>query len=259
MTRLVSVVGGKHSGKTTVIRYLISELKLRGYKVGSVKEMPNIQWVDFSGKDTWEHGKAGAEIVVATPLNETVFFVKRKLFLNEIMPFLSGFDYVILEGFEHEKTVARIVAAKDAEEAEKFSDDLNIAVSGLIAESEKEIKKASNLKVPIFNCKFASAKIADLVEQKAFPLLPGMPHCSECGYRSCYEFAKAIVAGTEARRNCPLLMREDVVLEVNGKMIPLKLFPRTIIANIVRGIVSSLKGIKEVREVKIIVRKDQTG
>lgn len=257
MTRLVSVVGGKHSGKTTVIRYLISDLKLRGYKVSSIKEMLNIQWVDLSGKDTWEHGKAGAEIVVATPLNETVFFVKRKLVLNEIMPFLSGFDYVILEGFEHE-TVARIVAAKDVKEAEKFSDSLTIAVSGLIAESEEEIRKVSNLKAPIFNCKFESAKIADLVEQKAFPLLPGVPHCGECGYRSCYEFAKAIVAGTEARRNCPLLMRDDVVLEVNGKMIPLKLFPRTIITNIVRGIVSSLKDIEEVREVKIIVRKDQT-
>ncbi|MEM2889434.1 MAG: molybdopterin-guanine dinucleotide biosynthesis protein B [Candidatus Bathyarchaeia archaeon] len=170
--KLVSVVGGKHSGKTAVIAHLIPELKLRGYSVGSVKEMSNAQWVDYPGKDTWEHGKAGAEIVVATPINETVFFVKKKLSLNNLMHFLKGLDYVVLEGFAHEKNIARIVAAKDADEAERFAEGHVIAISGLIAESEEETKKAFKLKVPILNCKTDAAKIADLVEKEAFSYLP---------------------------------------------------------------------------------------
>jgi molybdopterin-guanine dinucleotide biosynthesis protein B len=255
MPKLVSVVGGKHSGKTTVISYLIPELKLRGYSVGSVKEMPNVHWVDFPGKETWEHGKAGAEIVVATPIDETVFFVKKKLSLKSILRFLQGLDYIILEGFENEKIIARIVAAKDAEEAEKLSEGQVIAISGLIAESE-EAKKALKLKVPILNCKTDATKIADLVEQKAFPYLPGMSHCGECGYKSCSEFAKAIVAGTEPPRNCPLLAKDDVILEVNGNRVPLKLFPRAIIKNIVMNMISSLKDIDKIREVKIVIKKD---
>jgi len=122
MPKFVAVVGGKHSGKTTVIRHLISELRRRGYRVGSVKEVPRAHWIDVPGKDTWEHGRAGAEVVIATPLNETVCFIKKKLSLNEMLPLFRGLDYVILEGFEEEKTLPKIIAAKDAEEAAAFSD-----------------------------------------------------------------------------------------------------------------------------------------
>jgi len=256
MPKFVAVVGGKHSGKTTVIQRLISELKRRGYRVGSVKEMPRTHWIDVSGKDTWEHGRAGAEIVLATPLNETVCFIKKKLSLNEMLPLLHGFDYIILEGFEKEKTMAKIIAAKDAEEASAFSDGLAIAISGIITGSDEEVEKASALKVPIVNCEAEAEKLADLVEQRAFPNLPGMSHCGECGYKSCYEFAKALVAGKEVLKKCPLLLRDDVVLEVNGNRIPLKWFPRAIIKNTIIGMVSSLSGVKEIGEVKIVVRKE---
>ncbi|MEM3730399.1 MAG: molybdopterin-guanine dinucleotide biosynthesis protein B [Candidatus Bathyarchaeia archaeon] len=257
MPKLVSVVGGKHSGKTTVIANLIRELKLRGYRVGSVKEMSNAEWVDYPGKDTWEHGKAGAEIVVATPINETVFFVKKKLSLNSLMNFLKGLDYVVLEGFEHEENIAKIVAAKDVDEAERFLEGGQvIAISGLIVESEKELEKASKLKIPIFNCKTEAAKIADLVEQKVFHYLPNISHCGECGYSSCSEFAKAIVEGTEQSRSCPLTKTDDVILEVDGNRVPLKLFPRLIIKNIVMGMASSLKGVDKIHEIKIVVKKD---
>lgn len=256
MPKFVAVVGGKHSGKTTVIQHLTSELKRRGYRVGSLKEMPRAHWVDVAGKDTWEHARAGAEIVIATPLDETVCFIKRKLSLNEMLPLFHGLDYIVLEGFENEKTIPKIIAAKDAEEAAAFSDGLAIAISGIIAESDEEIRKASALKIPIVNCKTEAEKLADRVEQKVFPNLPSLSHCGECGYSSCYEFAKVIIAEKETAKKCPLLMMNDVVLEVNGDRIPLKQFPRVIIKNIVMGMVPSLSGVKEIGEVKIIVRKN---
>lgn len=259
MPKFVAVVGGKHSGKTTVIQHLISELRRRGYRVGSVKEMPRAHWIDVPGKDTWEHGRAGAEIVIATSLNEAACFIKKKTSLNETLPFFHELDYIVLEGFENEKTVPKIIAAKDAEEAAAFSDGLAITISGIIAGSDEEIRKASILKVPIVNCETEPEKLADTVEQKAFPNLPSLSHCGECGYSSCYEFAKAIVAEKETAKKCPLLMRDDVVLEVNGDRIPLKLFPRAIIKNIVIGMVSSLNGVKEIGEVKIVVRKNDVG
>jgi len=259
MPKLVGVVGGKHSGKTTVIQCLISELRRRGCRVGSVKEMARAYWIDVPGKDTWEHGRAGAEIVIAAPLNETVCFIKRSLSLNETLPLFRGLDYVVLEGFENEKTFPKIIAAKNAEEATAFSDGLAITISGIIAESDEEMRKASVLKIPIVNCETEAEKLADIVEQRAFPSLPGLSHCGECGYGSCYEFAKAIVAGRKTSKNCPLLMGDDVVIEVNGSRIPLKWFPRVVIKNIVIGVVSSLNGMKEIGEVKIVVRKDYVG
>jgi molybdopterin-guanine dinucleotide biosynthesis protein B len=259
MPKFVAVVGGKHSGKTTVVQHLISELRRRGYRVGSVKEMPRAHWIDVPGKDTWEHGRAGAEIVIAAPLNETICFIKKKPSLNEMLSFFHGLDYIVLEGFENEKTFPKIIAAKDADEASAFSDGLAIAVSGIIVESDGEVRKASILKVPIVNCEAEAEKLADMVEQKAFPNLPCLSHCGECGYSSCYEFAKAIVAEKEKAKKCPLLMRDDVVLEVNGDRVPLKLFPRLIIKNMVIGMVSSLNGVKEIAEVKIVVKKKVGG
>ena len=49
MPKLVGVVGGKHSGKTTVIQCLISELRRRGCRVGSVKSGSIINYGNYTG------------------------------------------------------------------------------------------------------------------------------------------------------------------------------------------------------------------
>lgn len=255
MVKIVAVVGGKHSGKTTVIQHLVREFRNRGYKVGSVKEMSNAQWVDIPGKDTWEHGKAGVEIVAGVAINETVLFVKKKLSLDEIESFFKGFDYLFLEGFENEKTVAKIIAAKDSDEVSKFYDSLTIAVSGIIAGSVEEVRKASTIKVPVLNCGTEAEKLADLVEEKAFHQLPNLNHCGECGYSSCGDLAKAIIAGKATLKECPLRTKDDVILEVNGSRVPLKVFPRDFIKNLLKGMISSLKGVEQAEEIKITVKK----
>lgn len=255
MIKIVAVVGGKHSGKTTVIQHLTRELKGRGYKVGSVKEMPNVNWIDTPGKETWIHGEAGAEIVVGAAVSETALFIKRKLSLREITGLFSGFDYLLLEGFESEKTVAKIVAAKNAVEARAFYDGLVIAISGVIAESEEDVEKASALGVPVLNCKLEAGRLADVVVQKALPFFPGLVHCGECGYNSCHELAMAIIAGAANLKACPLYGKKDVVLKVNGKIVPLKSFPSLFIRRVLVGIVSSLNGVDQVEEIELLVKR----
>ena len=90
LPKLVAVVGGKHSGKTTVIQHLIAELKRRGYRVGAVKEMVRIPTLDTPASETDRYNSAGAEIMVAVPRNETVIFIKKRLSINEILPHLKG-------------------------------------------------------------------------------------------------------------------------------------------------------------------------
>jgi molybdopterin-guanine dinucleotide biosynthesis protein B len=167
MPKLVAVVGGKHSGKTTIIENLIRQLKSRGYRVGTIKEMVRIPTLDTPATETDRYTKAGAEAIVAVPRTETVIFLKKRLTVKEILPYLQGIDYVLLEGFESEKHLPKIVAAKNTQEATSFSDSSVIAISGLIAESEEALSKASGLTVPFLNCLSQVEKLADLVEQKA--------------------------------------------------------------------------------------------
>lgn len=167
MPKLIAVVGGKHSGKTTVIEHLLAELKRRGYRVGAVKEMVRIPTLDTPQTETDRYTTAGAEIIVAVPRDETVIFIKKRLTFSEILPFVAGLDYVVLEGFESEKALPKIVAAKTAEEAQSYLDESAIAVSGIITDSEAEIKKAFDLKIPVLNAATQAKALADLVEKKA--------------------------------------------------------------------------------------------
>jgi len=254
MVKIVAIVGGKYSGKTTIIQHLIRELKSRGYRVGSLKEMPNLKWINTPGEETWKHGEAGAEIVVGAAINETAIFIKRKISLREMAALLTDLDYLLLEGFGNGEIVAKIVAAKNVDEAQGFYDDLTIAISGIVADSKEEREKILKLGVPVLSCREEAKRLADLVVQKAFPLPPNLKHCGECGYNSCYELARAIVAGTTSLRECPLLRREDVVLEVDGKIVPLKSFPALFIKRTLLGMISSLNGVNQMKEVKVMIK-----
>jgi len=165
--KVVAVIGGKHSGKTTIIEHLIIELKHRGYSVGTIKEMVRIPTLDTPATETNRYNKAGAEIIVAVPRTETVVFIKKRLSIQEILPYLQGLNYVLLEGFESEKALAKIIAGKTSEEAKSYFDNSVIAISGLITESETETAKASNLRIPVLKSATQTKELADLVEQKA--------------------------------------------------------------------------------------------
>lgn len=169
MPKIVAVVGGKHSGKTTVVEHLIKELKSRGYRVGAIKEMVRILTLDTPATETDRYSKAGAEAIVAVPRDETVVFIKRRLTIKEIVPFLGGLDYVVLEGFESEEMIPKIIAAKTAEEVNSYFDGSTIAVSGIITETEIETNKAAAKKVPIFGL-IETEALADLIEKKALDL-----------------------------------------------------------------------------------------
>ena len=167
MTKLVAVVGGKHAGKTTIIENLIRQLKKRGYRVGVVKEMVRIPTLDTPETETDRYTEAGAETVVAAPRNETVIFVRKRLTLKEILPYLQGLDFVLLEGFESEKRLPKIIAAKTADEAAAFCDRSAIAISGLITESTEETAKAVGLKVSLLSGIREAEKLADIIESRS--------------------------------------------------------------------------------------------
>jgi molybdopterin-guanine dinucleotide biosynthesis adapter protein len=167
MPKLIAIVGAKHSGKTTTIEHLITELTGRGYRVGTIKEMVRIPTIDTPQKETDRYRKAGAQTVVAVPRNETVLFISKRLSIKDILPHLKDLDYVLLEGFESEQSLPKIVAAKTAEEAQGYFDGSVVAITGLIADSEAEKKKIGpNV---VLSSIREIKKLADIAEAKALP------------------------------------------------------------------------------------------
>ncbi len=61
MPPIVSVIGNSESGKTNLIEKLIQELKSRGYRVATIKHIPQGVNFDEPGKDSWRHIQAGSE------------------------------------------------------------------------------------------------------------------------------------------------------------------------------------------------------
>lgn len=167
MPKLIAVVGGKHSGKTTTIENLTRELTSRKYRVGTIKEMLYIPSLDTPQKETDRYRQAGAQTVVALPQSETVIFVAKTLTIQEILLHLQDLDYVLLEGFVSERWLPKIVAAKNAREAKSYFDSSVVAVSGIITDSPSEMQQFAPAKLPVLSSLRDTKALADVVLEKA--------------------------------------------------------------------------------------------
>jgi len=151
---IIAVVGSKKSGKTTAIETLVRGLTKRGYRIATVKHIPEADFtIDTKGKDTWRHAKAGACIVVSVAPNELATIKKvdtTKYGLGEILRNVEeDVDITILEGFrkliEQSSAVPKIVAAKTTD-PDRLVDlvDKNVATS-----VEKRRKRREDIRIQI--------------------------------------------------------------------------------------------------------------
>ena len=99
---IVSVIGRSKSGKTSLIEKLVAELKLRGYRVATIKHAQEIN-LDEPGKDSWRHIQAGSEATAVVSASEAVLFkpVTPAVTLDEITRlFGDDYDIILAEGFK---------------------------------------------------------------------------------------------------------------------------------------------------------------
>ena len=103
-TRVISIIGRKNAGKTTLTVALASELARRGHRVMSMKHADHPAQVDQPGVDSWRHFHEGrAERVLLVSPEMRVLFTRAP---DEYDPFglvrehLSGADIVLIEGYK---------------------------------------------------------------------------------------------------------------------------------------------------------------
>jgi molybdopterin-guanine dinucleotide biosynthesis protein MobB len=101
--RLISVVGKKNSGKTTLIVALASEYARRGKIVGTLKHGTHPARLDTEGTDTWRHMNEGlAERVLLESAGSRVMFQRLEEETDPVTlarQYMRGTDIVIAEGF----------------------------------------------------------------------------------------------------------------------------------------------------------------
>jgi molybdopterin-guanine dinucleotide biosynthesis protein MobB len=167
--RVIAVVGGKKSGKTTTIELLVKELTGRGYRIAAVKHIPEPNFtIDEERKDTWKYAQAGATTIIAVSSQEIATIEKvptASLSLKKILQKCKGNDLVFLEGFRdlvvNDSRIDKILVINSAEEAAK---DMKI-FHPIVAMTGPVQPRIGGQRIPYVNVMRNPKKLADLVER----------------------------------------------------------------------------------------------
>ncbi len=107
MGNFIAVIGYSGAGKTTLIEKLVPELKRRGYRVGTVKHTHHQPEFDKTGKDSWRHFEAGADISMIYSKARLAMFKRYPSSsaesapdLQSLAPYFADVDVVVAEGFK---------------------------------------------------------------------------------------------------------------------------------------------------------------
>jgi molybdopterin-guanine dinucleotide biosynthesis adapter protein len=234
--RVVAVVGFKAAGKTRVVEALVAELTRRGLRVGTLKHTAEDMPLDKEGTDTYRHAEAGAVSSAILSDNRTALFLKRTMNLQRAADALGDVEFIVMEGFKTLDIAPRIIVPRSPEEVEKLLMGLEIASVDI------DGKGGEVTGLPVIPVGDASA-LADIVEARAYPLLAGL-NCKACGFKTCGEMGRAILAGEGSATKC-VKYNSEIVLRVDGSVIPLNKFTGSALANVVLGFMKTLKGSEE--------------
>ncbi|ADP77952.1 molybdopterin-guanine dinucleotide biosynthesis protein B [Methanothermus fervidus DSM 2088] len=221
--KIISVIGKKDTGKTTLVRKIIEGLRSRGYKVAGLKHAH--VYFDFRDKDTGKYRESGAEIVAGLG-KETFILLDKELkpeYLIYLISFIQNPDFLVIEGFK----------------TWKFA---NISTS-------PEVKNKFTIATVDEN--FEIEELLDLIEERSYGLLLNL-NCGKCGFDTCEEFAIAKIKGEDVEcKSQP----KDAMLIVDDVPVPLNPFVQKIIASTITGMIKSLKMEKsKINNIKLFIK-----
>ena len=229
--QIVSVVGRKNSGKTSLTVKIIEELKNRGYKVASIKHSHHQMEMDRENTDTWKHRCAGSDVVVG--VGATTFFNVRKLLDLDRLLFLiktmETVDFVIIEGFKS-YPYPKIATTPDV------VDEFTIAEVDAKSISQEGLEE-----------------VVDMIEEKGCDIIDTLFH-KTCGYNEGLSIAKDIIKGNI---KIDELDKTNVSLAIDGKIVGLNSFVSDFIEKITLGLIKTLNteqyNVKDFEKIDLVI------
>ncbi len=130
--RIISVVGYKKSGKTTLVEKLIRSLKKYG-SVGTVKHLHE-HTINKLDSDTGKHALAGADVVVAVSMSELVKFSQDNNLTSALDELANaGMDFAVVEGFKDSRLPKIALGDVEAPNIIKRLDSKSADIDELVA------------------------------------------------------------------------------------------------------------------------------
>jgi len=211
MIPIISIVGKSDSGKTTFIEKLVPELARRGYRIATVKHDVHGFEVDREGKDSWRHKQAGAHTVVIS----------------------SSTKVALIRDVEKDLTLEEI--------REKLIQDVDLILS-------EGYKKDVQPKIEIFR----KEKHKELLCTEEDNLIAVVSNKKFSVGVSCF-FLDDIkgVADYIEKRYLASKREGEISLKINGKKIPMTQFVQSFVASTVKGMLTSLRGCDNPRQIEI--------
>ena len=283
--KIVSIVGRKNTGKTSLTVKVIEELTRRGYNVASIKHSHHSIEMDKENTDTWKHKNAGANLVVG--VGSTTFFNARKEHdLNRILFLLKhfdDFDFVIIEGYKS-YNYPKIITSPDVKDQYtiKEVDSFTIDEKGIIELADLIEQRGHDIVDTLYanNCGYNDGEtiaseirsgkltVNDLDDVKSYLSIDG----NVVGLnRFVSDYLKQSVIGTINTLNLRDYDVEDIekiellipgkspakamdaecTILINGKHLEINQFTRNIVSNSIRGMVNAIKTEDNVRTIDI--------
>jgi len=233
--RIVSIVGLKNTGKTSLTSKIIKELTNRGFKVASIKHSHHKMEMDHEGTDTYKQMEAGSDFVVGIG-DKTFFNINRTIPLERLLfliKMVDNPDFLVIEGFKN-YTYAKIATCPEVE------DDYTIATVDSFTITDDEV-----------------LNLVDLIEEKSYDIIDTL-FVDECGYNDAEIIAKAFVKG-DLKYNPQT--QADVSLSIDGINIGLNAFVNDFLKETILGMLKSLKtteyGVEDFNSIEISIKNDE--
>ncbi len=214
MLPIISIVGASNSGKTTFLEKLIPELGARGYRVGAIKHDAHEFEMDRKGKDTWRLSRAGAEVIAISSPGR--FASIRR----------TGGEMSL------EEIAARFFWTEDILITEGF-------------------KKARFPKIEVFRSEVEPKPICGPEDNLVAVVSDDevdtqTPRFSFADWRGVADFIEnRYLSGRKKRK---------MLVQLDGKQLPMKDFVEDFVAGGIKGMLSSLRGWEKPRTISIQIR-----
>ena len=229
--KIVSIVGKKNTGKTSLTVKVIEELTKRGYNVASIKHSHHTMEMDRENTDTWKHKNAGSNVVVG--IGSTTFFnVRKEMDLNRLLfliKHMDNVDFVVIEGFKR-YNYPKIATSPDVvdEYTIKQVDSFTIDYEGL-------------------------TELVDLIEERSHDIVDTL-FANNCGYNDGEAIACNIRNGNITVDD---LDGVHSYLSIDGKVVGLNRFVSDYLKQFVLGVINTLNlkdyNVEDIQDIELII------